>query len=189
MRRRTLIAGLGSLTVSSAFTMGLGAFTSVSATRTVNVDVADDNGAFLRLSEIGEGRRSYKDGDTVAFDIPAPDEEDYGGTDPEGVGTDSVYRFSGDAAHDEPGLFSVTNQGTQPVEVYATQQTTEGVPSVAIYDVETGDRLTETSPSTPLAVGGGPLLCGLEIDTHGVPVKADEYEISLTITAVATNSD
>lgn len=189
MKRRTLIAGLGGLAASGALAVGSGAFTSVSAARTVTVDVADDNRAFLRFTEIGEGRRSFEDGSTVAFDIPGPDEADYGGTDPEGLGTDSVYRFSGDAAHEKPGLFGLTNQGTQPVEVYATQQATEGVPSVAMYDVETGDRLTESSPSAPLAVGGESLLCGLEIDTNGVPIKEDEYEISLTITAVATNAD
>ncbi|CQH61771.1 uncharacterized protein HHUB_3541 [Halobacterium hubeiense] len=191
MKRRTLIAGLGTLTVSSIFAVGSGAFTSVSAERTVTVDVADDNRALLKLEEVGSGRRSFKDGSTVAFDIPSPEEDDYGGTDPEGVGTDSVYRFGGDAAHDRTGLFTVANQGTQSVEVYATQQSTEGVPTVVMYDAETGDRLTKSSPSDPLAVGGDPLPCGLEIDTHGVPVKEDdpEYEVTLTITAVATDAD
>lgn len=194
MKRRNFIATLGAAVASGSAVLGTGAFTSVSAARSVTVDVADDDRALLALDQRGTGERSDTDGlsDSLEFQIPGSDEDDYPAaeeTDPAGVGTDSIYRFADDAADDQRGLFGVTNRGTQPVEVYSTQQTTEGVPSVVMYDIETGNRLTESSPSAPLAVGGEPLLCGLEIDTHGVPVKADEYEISLTITAVATNSD
>ncbi|WP_353634758.1 hypothetical protein ABSL23_03745 [Halobacterium sp. NMX12-1] len=194
MKRRTLIAGLGSLTASGVFAVGSGAFTSVSAARTVTVDVADDDRALLALDQRGTGERSDTDGltDSLEFQIPGSDGDEYPAaeeTDPAGVGTDSVYRFADDAASDQRGLFAVTNRGTQPVEVYSTQETTEGVPSVVMYDVETGDRLTETSPSTPLSVGGEPLLCGLEVDTHDVPAQPEAYDVTLTITAVATDSD
>ncbi|WP_262175038.1 hypothetical protein [Haloarcula laminariae] len=187
MNRRTLIAGFGSLASGSVFAIGTGAFTSVSAGRSVSVSVAADDEAFLKLEERGEGRRSYEDGNTVGFDIPGPDDDDYGGTDPEGLGTDSVYQFGDDAAHDESGLFSITNQGTQPVEVYSTQETTSGLPEVTIYDVDTGDLLTEDSPSEAIEVGEQ-LNCGLEIDTQDVPVREDEYDISLVINAIVTGS-
>jgi len=192
MKRRTLIAGLGTLTASSIFAVGSGAFTSNSAERSVSVSVADDGYAFLRLNERGSGERSEMDGGELEFTLPGDDEGDYpteGPTDPEGLGTDSIYRFGSDAAHDESGLFAIRNQGTQPVEVYSTQATTEGVPSVAMYDVETGDLLTEGSRSSPLNPGTGPLVCGLQIDTQGVSVQKDAYDVNLTINTLASNGD
>ncbi len=188
MRRRRFVAALSGLAGTGSLIVGSGAFNVADVERSVAVDVVDDDDAFLRLTQRGTGRRSYEDGDpeTVGFDIPGPDEGDYGGTDPEGLGTDSVYRFGSDAAHDEPGLFAVENQGTQPVEVYSTQETTDGVPSVTMYDVETGNLLTESSPSELLEVGES-LACGLEIDTHGVSVREDEYDVTLTINAHAAD--
>jgi len=105
--------------------LGTGAFTSVSAERSVTIDTADDAYAFLRLNERGGGERSEIDGGTLVFNIPGDDESGYPSenpTDPEGLGTDSVYRFGEDAAHDEAGLFAIRNQGTQPVNVYSTQR-------------------------------------------------------------------
>ncbi|MFC7165622.1 hypothetical protein [Halospeciosus flavus] len=190
MKRRQLLTGLVALTGGGSLALSSGAFTSVSAERTVSVSVTDDDTALLRLTQRGSGRRSFTDGatETIGFDFPDPDENEYGGTDPEGLGTDSVYRFGGDAAHDETGLFAVENQGTQPVHVYSTQATTAGVPDVTIYDVESGDLLTKESPS-PAMDPGHRCLCGLEIDTHGVPVREEEYDVTLTINAVATDSD
>jgi hypothetical protein len=188
MNRRSLLVGSAGVITSTVSVLGSSAFTTVDADRTIEIDVADDNEGLLALSQRGSGRRSYEDGtpETLGFDLPSPDEDDYGGTDPDGLGTDSVYRFGEDAAHDESGLFGVKNQGTQPVKVFSTQETTAGVPSVTMYDVETGNLLTESSPSGPLGVGEQ-IVCGLEIDTHGVPVQEDEYDLTLTINAVATD--
>lgn len=184
--RRKFLVGLCGGSIATALTVGSGAFSTVNADRAVSIEVASDANAYLRLTQRGAGRRSYIDGngDTLGFDIPGPDEDEYGGTNPQGVGTDSVYRFGEDAASDEKGLFGVENQGTQPVEIYSTQSDTSGVPSVTIFDVETGERLTENSRSDPLSVGDK-LLCGLEIDTHGVDVRDEEYEVTLTINAEA----
>lgn len=189
MKRRTLLASLGGVTVSGIFAVGTGAFTSVSAQRNVSVSVADDDEAFLKLTQRGSGERSETDGvpEKIELQLPGDDEGDYPAgnpTDPEGLGTDSVYRFAEDAAHDEAGLFGVQNQGTQPVEVYSTQSVTGGIPSVTIFDVETGDRLTESDPSSELDTGEK-LLCGLEVDTHGVAANNNGYDVSLTINAVA----
>lgn len=184
MQRRTLLFGVGSVfAISGSF--GSGAFASVSANRDVAVAVADDSSAYLKITQRGTGRRSYEDGnpEEVGFDIPSPDDDDYGGTDPEGVGRDSIYRFGQDAAGDEDGLFDITNQGTQSVQVFGSQETTEGVPSVSIYDVDSGEVLTEDDPSGTLGVGET-IICGLEIDTHGVEIRESEYEIVLTINAV-----
>lgn len=191
MKRRTMIAGLGSLTASSMLAVGTGAFTSVSATRTVSVSIADDDDALLALTERGSGGRSEMDGSSsqLEFRLPGDDEDNYpteNPTDPEGLGTDSVYRFGRDAAGSKSGLFGIENRGTQPIQIYSTQSETSAVPKVTMYNVETGDRLTEGNPSFPLSTGKQ-LLCGLEIDTHGVPVKETEYDVTLTINAVAAD--
>lgn len=187
MKRRTLIAGLGSLTASSVLAVGTGAFTSVSATRTVSVSTAPDYEARLALTEQGVGGRSTIDGSELEFTLPGDNGDQYptgNPTDPGGLGTDSVYRFGQDAAGGTPGLFGVENLGTQPVQIYSTQSETSGVPEVTIYNVSTGHNLTEDSPSSPLSTGNQ-LLCGLEIDTHGVSVQKAEYDVTLTINAVA----
>ncbi|WP_225917741.1 hypothetical protein [Halobaculum rubrum] len=189
MKRRRLLTSLGTLVGGTSLALSTGAFTSVSAERSVSVDVTDDAYAFLRLNERGRGERSEIDGGTLKFNIPGDDEDGYPSgnpTDPEGLGTDSVYRFGQDAEGGETGLFGITNHGTQPVKVYSTQSSTSNEPSVTIFDVETGNLLTENDPSDPLGVGDQ-LLCGLEIDTYGVPVQAEEYDVSLMINAVATD--
>lgn len=191
MKRRTLIAGLGSLTASGVFAVGSGAFTSVSAQRTVTVETAADFSALLNLTQRGTGERSEFDGtpSQLEFNLPGDDEGGYptgNPTDPAGLGTDSVYRFGRDAKGDVAGLFSIENQGTQPVHVYSTQTQTGGVPEVTMYNVENGGLLTESSPSNSLSVGDG-VLCGLEVDTHGVPVQESEYDVTLTINAVAAD--
>jgi len=192
MKRRRLITGLAGVAGASSLVVGSGAFNFANVERSISIDVADDAYAFLRLNERGGGERSEIDSGTLEFNIPGEDDDDYPAgnpTDPEGLGTNSVYRFGGDAAHDEAGLFAVRNQGTQPVQVYSTQQTTEDVPSVTMYNVNTGDLLTESSPSSQLGVGSGPLVCGLEIDTHGVPIQDTAYDVDLTINAVATGDN
>lgn len=190
MHRRGFLVGLSVTATGASAAISSGAFSKVSAERSVSIAVSDDANAFLRLKERGSGERSEVDGGILEFGIPGDDEADHpdgNPTDPDGVGTDSVYRFGADAAHDEPGLFGVENHGTKPVGVYSTQEETNGVPSVNMYDVDSGDLLTESNPSDPIAVGEETLVCGLEIDTHGVAIQDNEYEVILTINAVATN--
>lgn len=184
MRRRRFVLGLGALTAGAA-AVGTGAFSTVEADRSVTVNVEEDYDAYLALEEVGRGGRSELDGGELTLDIPGESEDEYGGTDPAGVGTDSIYRFGSDASGDPgDGLFTVTNHGTQPVSVYSSQTQTEGVPEVTIYDVGTGRLLTETTPSDVLALGET-LRCGIEVDTHGVDIREMDYDVTLTITAVA----
>ncbi|WP_239685502.1 hypothetical protein [Halolamina pelagica] len=183
------MAGLGSLTAGSVLAVGSGAFTSVSARRTVSVQTAADYESLLGLTQIGAGERSELDGtpSQLEFTLPGDDEDEYPSqdpTNPQGLGTDSVYRFGQDAGAETSGLFAVENLGTQPVQVYSTQSDTSGVPEVTMYNVETGNLLTKNSPSATLPTANR-LLCGLEVDTHGVPVRETEYDVTLTITAVA----
>lgn len=185
MNRRTLLTSAGGI-LASSLAVGSGAFSAVSAKRDVSVAVANDYEAYLTLTQRGSGKRSTLDGPAseLTFDIPGSDDSEYGGTDPAGVGKDSVYRFAEDAASDQSGLFAVENAGTSPVRVFGSQDSTSEVPTVNIFDVGSGDVLTKSSPSPSLPVGNK-LVCGLEIDTGGVDT-VKEYTVDLTINANST---
>ncbi|OIB58350.1 hypothetical protein [Natrialba sp. SSL1] len=49
MKRRTVILGVGALTAGTGTILGTGAFSSVEASRSVSVTVADDSAAYLAL--------------------------------------------------------------------------------------------------------------------------------------------
>jgi len=189
MKRRTIIAGLGSLAASSALAVGSGAFTSVSATRTVAVQTADDNDALLALSQRGEGAGSHggrsDEGGTpeeVYFNFPGTSRQV---EDPDlGLGTDSVYEFdqdSGEADDSDPtkGLLRIRNQGTQPVTVYS-QFDTDSELDIELYDVTDPDRTALRNDPVKLAAGEH-VDVGFRIRTFGAAV--DDFEETLTIVA------
>ncbi|WP_136718162.1 hypothetical protein [Halorientalis salina] len=190
MKRRNLLAGMGGLAAGSGLLVGTGAFTSVSADRTVTVAVEEDSDALLKLQELGTGKRSVTDGGKLELNIPSDDEGQYPSgdpTDPDGVAPDSVYKFGADAGGNPgDGLFKVINQGTQPVDVYGTNGSDADEPSVAIFDPETDEKeiLTESDPYKSLGVGST-LRCGVQLDTHDVSVNT--YDVPLIINADADN--
>lgn len=169
MNRRRFLTALGASAGASSLAIGSGAFTTVSAERTVSIDVADDFRAFLRLEPLAkEGLdgevtgRSSTAGQTVTFDIPGHGD----GENPNasGVGTDSVYVFR--------GLLEIMNQGTQPVTV---QSEYDGdLENVAMIN---DDGIIRQDPPT-LNVGDA-IEVGLHIDTHGNDTGG--YDETLTI--------
>jgi len=174
MRRRRLLTGLGTLVGGTSLALGTGAFTSVSAERSVTVDTADDAYAFLRLHPmVDEGmggvssatRRSFTNGEVVEFKIPG----NGNGENPnaEGVGLDSVYEF-----HD---LLEVGNHGTQPVEIYSTYDG-ENLSDLAL--VRDSGVLRDDPPTLDV---GDSIAVGLYIDTHGSEIG--EFDETLTIVA------
>lgn len=174
MRRRSFLAGAGSLVGAGSFVLGTGAFTSVSAERAVSVSVARDYRAFLRLEPlVDEGqdgeptRRSFTSGQTVAFELPGNGDGE--NSNAQGLGTDSVYEF-----HD---LMRVTNQGTQPVAVYSTY----GEADLADLALVRDSGVLRDDPPV-LDVGEG-VDVGLLVDTHGTPVREEDYDETLTIVA------
>lgn len=189
MKRRNFILGLGATATGAAGVVGSGAFSSVEADRKITVDVERDAEAFLTLVPNGGGNRSDVSDDLLRFSLPSLEEKGVGGRgdepnpqNPQGLGADSVYRFGKDAAEDaEPPLFRAENRGTQPVRIFGTPEDAEDQPTVRIFDVETGDLLTEESPSEEIKVGHD-IGLGLEVDTHGL--ETDFYETIVTITAL-----
>lgn len=188
MKRRTFVLGLGTTATGSGAMIGSGAFSSAEAERTVSVETANDSDAYLALTE-PEGAtddRSFRRDGVLRFRFTGLQERLEPGTNaqnPEGLGEDSVYRF-GNETNGNP-LFLARNQGTQTIELYSRQEDTEGLPHVQIFNVNTGDLLTEDGTTTVLDTGNSVPL-GLQIDTTNIDTRDDPYDVSLTIVGEAT---
>ena len=111
--RRKFLAGLGALASGSAAAVGTGAFTSVSADRSVNVSVADDSDALLAFETSSADNSAYADTSGAAVSIDITDSNDSGfssGADPSGVNPNATTQIN--------DIFKVRNQGSQAVVVY-----------------------------------------------------------------------
>jgi hypothetical protein len=126
VKRRKMLIGMGSLAAGGAAAMGTGAFTSVSAKRSLEVQVADDSDALLALvkedsanadayvtGQKGNDPSVVQDGDTLSIDISTDQDPPVGGV---GVNNNAYTVIR--------RLFEVKNQGSQAVYVWA-----EGLPS------------------------------------------------------------
>ncbi len=123
MERRKFIAGLGSLTAVGAAGIGTGAFSSVTADRTVNVGVTGDAGAYLGLAtpnsdvgyaptnDVGSFTKGTND-DIIKFRLSKSN------------GTVSGDGVNPAALTNIYGLIGVQNQGTQPVDFYIEKTNT-----------------------------------------------------------------
>jgi len=190
MRRRTLLAGLGSLVASGSLAVGTGAFSTTRAERTVSVSVADDADALLSLEPLGEGFRSEDQDDEIQFSFPGLVEQL--ADDDLGLGPNSVYEFERDSGASDPfepdptgaddeGLVKLTNRGTQPVTV-TTEANVDGV-DVELYAVDDPDKEALSERQPELGVGE-PLTLGFRVYTFD---EVGEFSGSLTITATATD--
>ncbi|PSQ56056.1 hypothetical protein BRD22_06915 [Halobacteriales archaeon SW_8_68_21] len=186
MRRRAFLGGVGVFTALGGTATGTGAFTATTADRRLSVTVVPDSEALLTLIENGDGGRSSVDSNgEVKFHFPGTDENSYTTGNPQGLGTDSVYEFDGDADTDSGGLFAIRNKGTQPVNVYLENGSDgSGKPTIEMYDV-TDPAATSLDGSNVVTLSVGDSVdIGLQIDTHGVPLG--DYDMTVSINAVAT---
>lgn len=115
------MVGLGGVVAGSGAALGSGAFTSVNASRDVSVTVTNEDTAYLAIEPAagpnsGIAQVQTNNQNELRLDINGDmgaDNEDFGGDgDSHGIGTDSVYTFD--------NVFSIKNQGTQPITVSAS---------------------------------------------------------------------
>ncbi len=107
--RRKFLAGLGALASGTAAAVGTGAFTSVTADRSLTVSVADDSGALLKLDATSSNENSaYADesGNEIVVDIA-------------GASGDTGSGVNDNAVTEIFDIFDIANQGTQNAIVYA----------------------------------------------------------------------
>jgi hypothetical protein len=188
VRRRRVLATLGAA-VGGSTVLGTGAFTGVSADRSVSVAVADDADAFLSMKPSAGPNGSYaavEDGQ-LALRLDGSDGTPAG----DGVNDDAVTRIE--------DIFRIRNQGTQEVFVFVEPF---GGDAVTLFGGTTtaknnGNRIYDAPPSglvpneTPVMEGSGnalrtpvgaPIPVGIEVDTTGSNTPAG-FSGALTVRA------
>ena len=170
---------MGSLAAGGAAAIGTGAFTSVTATRNVDVDVAGDASAYLRLEGTGGDNSEYVsddgDGGTLSMNLDSRNET---GADGEGVNPDAVTKID--------DVFTIENQGTQEVTVTLskTGHNSEMVKFYTNSNAYSGNPLGNNS----VTLGTGEkITVSIKVDTEDEGVSDDtELLDSVTFTATAT---
>ena len=118
--RRSILVGLGGLVAGGGALIGTGAFTTVEAQRTVNVETAGDASAFLGLAPVN--RDDDRDNSSASNSTTAGSDENEYVSAPDGgtiaINIDGNGEGSGlnqNAITTLRSLVEVTNQGTQTV--------------------------------------------------------------------------
>jgi len=168
LTRRNALIGLGSLVAGSGALVGTGAFSSVSADRTVNISSAGDGSAQLGISVSGDLAGSNND--TIQFDLSS-----------NGVNLDATTRFD--------GVLTITNNGTNAVDV----DIQDGSDDSMIDDggaATTTDMTFEPAASgdqNGVASGGGSVTFDVVFDLTGT-TQTSNANIPSSVTIVATDS-
>jgi hypothetical protein len=133
MKRRQLLAGLGTLAGGGGLLISTGAFTSVEADRTATVAVADEDQAYLAIEPSPNtangafaNQTSGSDGEQLALDFnnSIPNRGSVG------VGQSSEYEFD--------DVFRITNQGAQTVYLNISDVATHGGSTLVEFYVPDG---------------------------------------------------
>ncbi|WP_080510505.1 hypothetical protein [Halorubrum coriense] len=179
MQRRKFVVGLGALASGSAAAVGTGAFTSVTADRSVTVSVTGDESAYLGMDAEGSTNGAYAnesgdDGDlSINFDdLSNGDDltETSGGS---GVNPSAVT-----TAED---VFRITNQGTQEVEVDLSGGSNISVTDPSSYSAGSDDVYIFFNESgTGTSVSSGNKLTGSASDIELAPGDVVQVDVVVT---------
>jgi len=188
LSRRNVLIGLGTLVTGAGAALGTGAFTTVTAERTVNVETAGDASAALAL-EPARGDGAYVDDTSETIEINLD-----GSSNSSGINQNARTRFE--------NLVTVTNNGTQTVtsltftiDVTNSSDDTahEGALSITSGDATTsGDGSTNLLTSSSAGDAGNDKLTsgeslpfGIEVDLldSGISDFESAADVTLTITA------
>ncbi|GAA0524306.1 Concanavalin A-like lectin/glucanases superfamily protein [Halorubrum aquaticum] len=180
MKRRKLLFSIGTVAGTGGI-VGTGAFTSVSADRDVTVAVADDASGYLGLAPSGGPNGTFATttaDDTLALDFSSTTA---GG---DGLGTDSIYDFD--------DVFEVTNQGTQPIYVWATFAGGAGGFQAGGTDTDvwlypngdSGDKLRDSDDDALYLGVGKSANVGVHVDTDDLD---EDQALTMTVNADVAN--
>ena len=167
MSFRTRLLTLLLVFAAVALVTSSGAFTSVSAGRTVTVDVSGDDAALLGLTP-----HSGPNGDDAELQ-DGQFQINFGGVGADGVNQNAVTVLS--------NVFNITNRGTETVSVTITESGNH--PDLVTFSAGGGDIDDGGSVSIPV---GESAEVSIEIDTTGTSLSAGTSLIdSITIEAQA----
>jgi hypothetical protein len=136
MNRRKFLIGAGSLAAGSAAAMGTGAFTNASVERSVSVNVASDENAYVGLDPDVGDNSNFTEINSRQIDITL----DGDGVSGSGINEDSNYGFL--------ELFAVRNQGTETA-FFFVDPTTVTVDGDSIYKGNADDYIDPQATSLP----------------------------------------
>ena len=159
MQRRNFLIGVAGTAIGGSALVGSGAFSSVEADRGVTVAVADDNDAYLGLEAVRDDIIS-DDGDEGQLYLDLGSETTNEETDYEGEG------FNREAITEIDGVFRITNQGTETVDL----------------EIENDVGGLETTLQDPDNRGpGDPTLVDIEVDTKNYsPQDPDDGTVTIS---------
>lgn len=120
LNRRNVLIGIGTVAVGSGAALGSGAFTQVSAERTMSVDVAGDANAFLALEAQASTGAVTDTGGTDSNELEVDLSASFASG--QGVNDNAITTIGVLDDVNSPGAvttaaFTVTNNGNVPVEV------------------------------------------------------------------------
>jgi len=164
--------------------MGTGAFTSVTASRNVDVAVANDSAAYLGLSSANGSNEGYITDDgssgTLSIDLDAGQSVTGGG---DGVNPNALTEID--------HLFTIRNQGTQSVDV-TLSKSGDNTGLIGFYAVDSSSVSDPYSSETQLGSNsvtlgaGDSVVVSLQIDTRDSGLgDSDEIISGVTISATA----
>ncbi|MFC7235737.1 hypothetical protein [Halosegnis marinus] len=194
MERRKFLIGAGSLAAGAAAATGTGAFTSVSANRTVTVNVAGDASALLAIERAEEGGSTTPNAqDYVNIESDNTVKLDFTGSD------NGASGINDDASTKIANLLDITNQGTQTVEVYPS----EDQPGNIAFFAEGPDTNTGTNgnPNYPDPDNDGdqdqgagfsdddPVILGTGDTVENIGVRMEGDATGTTLTLIAEETD
>lgn len=172
MGLRTRLSALLLVFVALGLLTGTGAFSSVTAERTVSVNVAGDDAALLKLAPHsgpnGVGGYAELNGGELAIN--------FDNVDADGVNQNATTTLS--------NVFNVTNQGTQSVSVYITK--TGANAGLVTFETAGGTRIDGGSNNATSVPVGETVEVTIVIDTTGQNLASGDTLLdSITIQAEA----
>jgi hypothetical protein len=187
MRPKGKLFALFAVFAAIGLVTATGAFTSVEADRTVEVEVEGDASALLALepadtSNYPNGAYARSDGGQLQIVLNSSNSPGNGGT---GINQDAVTKLD--------NVFNITNQGTQPVDLTVTAtanspsnlNTGSGSGAPNIYFYQGGDEGSEFSGATSVSTGNTEQV-GIFINSQDLSTT-DTVDVTLTVNATASS--
>ncbi|WIV65761.1 hypothetical protein [Natrialbaceae archaeon AArc-T1-2] len=178
MNRRNVLIGLGTIVAGGGAALGTGAFSSVEANRTVSVDTAGDEDAFLGISVDSDYAADGAEEDAVEISLE---------------GSDHTDGFNDNAITNVEGVLTLTNNAADDEDIEVSFGDREGDDHSESATVEFNDvgevtfTLAETNGGDYYELSDGDSVdVNVEVDTTTDPGEDNQ---ELTIYAFDTNTE
>lgn len=175
LNRRTLLLGLVVLVVGAGIIGGTGAFSSVQADRTMNLNTTGDSAALLQFNNL-DSDIAQTQGQTSTGGVP--------------VLQVTQDELNADAKTIFVDAFTIENGGDENIdELYIRTNSTAGIESGGLVDFKAGGANGQSivGNSVSLGAGGGTVNVTVVIDTTG-SVTYEDLQDANEITVVANDT-